>query len=145
MHVSFTADDIAAIVQAKESRGTTAVTIRGLAGLSEAEAGDLTFLGNAKYKPEVATTRASVVLVPADFSGEPKAGQQFLLVDNPSLALARVCARIEQSLWPKPVPGVHASAIVAPDARIAPSATIGPLCIIEAGAVIGERTHLQAQ
>src|SRR5688500_20194592 len=115
MHVSFTADDIAAIVQAKESRGTTAVTIRGLAALSDAEAGDLTFLGNAKYKPEVATTRASVVLVPADFYGEPKAGQQFLMVDNPSLAHARDCARYEQRLWPKPVPGVHDDALVTPD------------------------------
>src|SRR5687768_13523097 len=145
MHVSFTADGIGAFVQAKETRGAPAVTIRGLAGMSEADAGDLTFLGNAKNTPEVATTRASVVLVPADFPGEPKDGQQFFLVDNPSLALARVCARIEQSLWPRPEPGVHASASIAPDARIAPSATIGPMCIIESGVVVGERTHLQAQ
>jgi len=145
MHVAFTPDDIAAIVQPKGSRGTTEETIRGLAALSDAEPGDLSFLGNAKYKPEVSTTRASIVLLPSDFVGAPRPGQLFMLVDNPSVALARICARIEQSLWPKPAAGVHSSAVVAENVRIAPSATVGPLCIVESGAVIGERVHLQAQ
>src|SRR5688572_2559862 len=145
MQVSFTADDIAAIVQPKGSRGATTETIRGLAALADAEPGDLSFLGNAKYKAEVAASRASVLLLPADFPGEPQPGQQYLLVDNPSIALARVCARIEQGLWPKPRAGIHTSASVAPDAQIAATATIGPLCVVESGAVIGERVHLQAQ
>jgi UDP-3-O-[3-hydroxymyristoyl] glucosamine N-acyltransferase len=145
MQVSFTSDDIATITQATGSRGATAETIRGLAALADAAAGDLSFLGNAKYKTEVANTRASVVLLPVGFPGEPQPGQLFLFVDNPSVALARVCARIEQSLWPKPAPGVHASATVAADARISPSATVGALCVVESGAVIGENAHLQAQ
>lgn len=145
MEVSFSAAEIAAITQAKSSRGTTSATIRALAGLADAAPGDLSFLGNKKYRPEVATTRASVVLLPADHAGEPAPGQMFLLVDNPSVALARVCSRIEQQLWPKPAPGVHASAVVAPDATIAATATVGPLCVVEAGARIGERVHLQAQ
>lgn len=145
MQVSFTPEDIAAIADAKESRGTTTEMIRGLAGLADAAAGELTFLGNAKYKHEVAATRASVVLLPAGFPGQPQPGQVFLLVDNPSIALARVCARIEQSLWPKPAPGIHPSAVVAAGARIAPTATVGPLCVIESGATVGERVHLQGQ
>ena len=145
MEVSFTPEDIAAIVQARASRGATAETIRGLAALSDAVAGDLTFLGNAKYKPAVASTKASVVLLPEGFEGEPQDGQLFVFVDNPSVALARVCARIEQSLWPKPEPGLHSTAWVGPGAQIAPSATIGPLCVVEAGAIIGQRVHLQAQ
>src|SRR5690606_5886832 len=100
-------------------------SIGGIAALKDAGAGDLSFLGNAKYKPEVARTRASIVLLPSDFAGEPVADQQFLLVDNPSVALARICARIEQSLWPRPAPGIHPSASVDPTARIATSATIG--------------------
>lgn len=145
MQVSFTAAEIADIVKPTATRGATTETIRGLASLVEAGAGDLSFLGNAKYKTQVAATRASIVLLPADFAGEPKAGQHFLLVENPSVALARICARIEQSLWPKPAPGVHASAVVAPGAKIATSATVGPLCVVESGVVIGERAHLQAQ
>src|SRR5687767_2926026 len=127
MEVSFTPEDIIAIVHAKASRGATTERIRGLAALSDAAAGDLTFLGNAKYKPEVATTKASVVLLPQAFEGEPQSGQLFLFVDNPSVALAQVCARIERSLWPKPAPGIHATASIGPSAQIAASATIGPL------------------
>ena len=145
MQLAFSAAEIAAIVQPCAVRGTTAVTIRGLAALGTAQAGDLSFLGNPKYKAEVAATAASIVLLPADYVGGPPAGQMYLLVDNPSVALARVCARVEQALWPRPEPGVHPSAVVAPEARVAPSATVGPLCVVEAGAVVGERTHLQAQ
>jgi UDP-3-O-[3-hydroxymyristoyl] glucosamine N-acyltransferase len=144
MQVSFSAADIAAITQPKAIRGATTETIRGLAGLADAGPGDLSFLGNAKYKSEVAGTRASVVLLPAGFPGEPQPNQSYLLVDNPSVALARICARIEQTLWPKPAPGVHPAAYVAPGATVAATATIGPLCSVEAGATIGERVHLQA-
>jgi UDP-3-O-[3-hydroxymyristoyl] glucosamine N-acyltransferase len=145
MQVQFSAAEIEAITQPKAKRGATNETIHGLAALVGAGPGELSFLGNPKYKPEVAETAASIVLLPPDFVGEPKANQLFLLVDNPSVALARICARIEQSLWPKPVAEIHPSASVARDARVAASATVGPLCVIESGAVIGERTHLQAQ
>jgi UDP-3-O-[3-hydroxymyristoyl] glucosamine N-acyltransferase len=145
MQVSFTPAEVTALSQAKSTRGATTETIRGLSALTDAAPGDLSFLGNAKYKADVATTRASVVLLPADYVGEPHPNQLFLIVDNPSVALARVCARIEQSLWPRPAPGVHATAHVAPGAQVAASATIGPLCVVEDGAVVGERVHLQAQ
>ncbi|MBI5771332.1 MAG: UDP-3-O-(3-hydroxymyristoyl)glucosamine N-acyltransferase [Verrucomicrobia bacterium] len=145
MQVSFTSAEVAVLVQSKASRGATTETIRGLASLARAEPGDLSFLGNAKYKAEVAATAASIVLLPSDYTGEPRANQLFLFVDNPSVALARLCARVEQSLWPKPAPGIHPTAHVAPGAQVAASATVGPLCVIETGAVIGDRVHLQSQ
>src|SRR5205814_667220 len=116
-----------------------------LSALVGAAARELSFLGNSKYKSEVAATNASIVLLPPDYVGEPKPNQLFLVVENPSVALARICARIEQTLWPKPAPGVHPSASVATDATIAATATVGPLCVVESGAVIGERVHLLAQ
>jgi UDP-3-O-[3-hydroxymyristoyl] glucosamine N-acyltransferase len=145
MEVSFTPAELVAIVQPREIRGSTSDSISGVSALATAEPGDLTFLGNPKYKLEVKGTRASVVLLPSDYKGEPGGNQVYLLVDNPSIALSRICSRIEQSLWPRPLPGIHPTAIIAASARIASTATIGPLCIIEAGVVIGERSHLQAQ
>ncbi len=145
MQLAFSAADIAAIVHPKSIKGTTSETIRDLAALRAAKPGDLSFLGNPKYKTEVAATTASVVLLPLDYVGEPSPGQQFLFVEKPSVALAHVCARIEQLLWPKPAAGIHPTAVIATGARIAPSATIGPFCVIEEGATIGERTHVQAQ
>ena len=145
MQIAFTAEQLVAIVEPEAQRGKTAAAVTGIAALTSAERGDLSFLGNPKYKQDVATTRASVILVPRDYEGQPAPDQLFLVVANPSVALARVCARIEQALWPQPKPGVHSSSVVDSSARVHPSATVGPLCVIEAGAVIGERAHLQAQ
>ncbi len=145
MDLSFTTGQIADIVKPTATRGSTTLPVRNIASLGEAQPGDLSFLGNPKYKPEVAATAASVVLVPPDYDGQPKPDQLFLLVPNPSAAIAQLCARVEQLLWPKPAPGIHPSAIIENGARIAASAAIGALCVIESGAVIGERTHIEAQ
>src|SRR5580692_7915629 len=101
MKVSFTQDEIAAIARPARTAGATTEAITGIASLASAKPGDITFLGNMKYKGAVAASRASVVLLPADFAGEPGPNQVHMFVDNPSAALARLCSRVEQALWPK--------------------------------------------
>ncbi len=144
MQLSFTSDEIAAIVQARAARGATTLMIEGISALRTARPGDLSFLNQAKYKADVASTHASVVLIPPNYVGEPKANQCLLVVDQPSVALARLCARIESASRPPVVAGLHPTAVVAADARVAASASIGPLCVVESGAQIGERACLQA-
>ena len=143
MQVTFTSEEIRAIVGPVRAEGSTSESIRDIAALAQAGPGDLTFLGNPKYKAGVPACRASVVLLPLDYAGEPAANQLFLFVENPSVALARLCARIEQSLWPRPIPGIHASAVVSPTAVVAPTVSLGPLCVVEDGAEIGAGTILQ--
>jgi UDP-3-O-[3-hydroxymyristoyl] glucosamine N-acyltransferase len=145
MKVSFTQAEVAAVVKPSRTAGSTSELIRGIASLGSAAPGDISFLGNPKYRPSVASTRASIILLPPDYKGEPGPNQAHMIVDNPSFALARLCSRIEQALWPRPVAGIHASAVVAPDAAVAASATVGPMCVVEAGARVGERAHLQAR
>ncbi len=144
MQLSMTLAEIAAIVGASEVRGTTHESVVGISSLDTALRGDLSFLGNPKYKTQVTTTKASVVLVPLDFVGDPQADQAFILLEKPSVGLARLCSRIEQSLWPKPKPGIHPTAVISEGAQIAASATVGPFCVIETGAQVGEFSHLQA-
>jgi UDP-3-O-[3-hydroxymyristoyl] glucosamine N-acyltransferase len=144
MQVSFTLAEIAAIAKPSRTAGTTTESIRGIASLESAAPGDISFLGNPKYRSSVASSRASIVLLPPDYAGQPGPNQVHMTVDNPSIALARLCSRIEQSLWPRPKPGIHPSAMVAADASVAASAAVGPLCIVESGATVGERAHLQA-
>ena len=144
MQVAYRPEEISAMVSPQRTLGATNDTIRDIASLTRAQAGDLSFLGNPKYKAEVSASAASIVLVPLDFIGEPKPNQAFLFVENPSVALATICIRLEQSLWPRPTPGVHPTAAVAPGAQIAADATIGPLCVVEEEAVIGAGTILHA-
>ena len=112
-------------------------TIRGIASLSEAEPGDLSFLGNPKYRSAVAASKASVLLVPRDYEEPPKSGQIYFKLENPSFALAMICRDIEGSLLPKPPAGVHPSAVIETDAEVSSEASIGPFCYIGAGARVG--------
>ena len=111
--------------------------IVGIASLSEAAEGDVSFLGNSKYRDTVASSKASVLLLPRDYAEAPKAGQLHIKVDSPSYALALLCRDMEKSLQPVPAPGVHPTAFVDEDAIISPSASIGPFCYIGKGAVVG--------
>ncbi|KXU34996.1 UDP-3-O-(3-hydroxymyristoyl)glucosamine N-acyltransferase [Cephaloticoccus primus] len=145
MQFSFSPEELRTITDATGSLGETRATLRAIASLEAAGPGDLSFLGNAKYRAAVPQSRASVLLLPEDYDGEPQPDQLFLFVKNPSAALAAICARLEQQLWPKPQPGVHPTAVVEEGALVDPTATIGPLCVVAAGAQIGARAHLQAQ
>jgi UDP-3-O-[3-hydroxymyristoyl] glucosamine N-acyltransferase len=144
MQVAYSPDEIAAIVSAERTQGATNRIVTDIASLSAARPGDLSFLGNTKYRAQVSGSAATVLLLPLDYTGEPQPDQVFLYVANPSAALARLCARIEQSLWPRPGPGIHPSAVVAPSARVDASVHIGPLCVVEEGAQVGANSVLQA-
>ena len=45
---------------------------------------------------------------------------------------------------PKPPAGVHPTAVVSSDASLGEDVSVGPRVVVEAGAVIGDRTQLQA-
>lgn len=119
--------------------------VSGIASLDKAQEGDLSFLGNSRYRNQVAHTQASFLLLPQGFEGEPNPNQIFILTENPSLALAKICRLIESGLRPRPAPGIHPSAVIAEDAQVSPEAHIGPLCQIESGAVIASGVVLAGQ
>ncbi|WPJ97577.1 UDP-3-O-(3-hydroxymyristoyl)glucosamine N-acyltransferase [Coraliomargarita algicola] len=120
-----------------EAVGAYEGTIQGIASLAEAQAGDLSFLGNPKYRAAVADSQASVLLVPKDYEQAPKPGQLHLKLENPSFALALICRDIELTLLPKPPAGIHPSAVVEADAEVSPEASIGAFCYIGSGAKVG--------
>lgn len=144
MTFSLSAEELAAICGPGRLEGSTTESLRAIASLALARSGDVTFLGNPKYRSAVATTQGSLVIVPEDHSGGPSTNQVFFRVANPSLAVALLCRRLEQQLWPRPPAGVHPSAVVDPSARIGSGVTIGPLCVVEAGAGVGDNAWLEA-
>lgn len=145
MRIAYKVDDLVRLVGEGRVEGQSAQLVVSIAALKQAQPGDIAFLSNLKYKADVVASRASVILVPEDFDGHPAAGQAFIRLAKPSLALARICREIERQLWPKPSPGIHPSAVLQPGAEVDAGAHIGPLCVIEAGAQIGAGTVLQSQ
>lgn len=144
MQIAYSVEQLQRLSGAEDKIGDYEGVVHGIASLREAEPGDLSFLGNKKYTPEVKESRASIIIVPRDYNGDPRPNQVYLKAPNPSLALARICAELESQLWPWPEPGIHPSAVVAEDAEIASDAHIGPNCVIESKARVGAGSWLQA-
>jgi UDP-3-O-[3-hydroxymyristoyl] glucosamine N-acyltransferase len=115
--------------------GDGAVEIERLATLEAAGPGDLSFLSNQKYASQVASTRASAVIVAED---APPAPCAMLRARDPYLALAAAAALLAPD--DRPAPGVSPSASVDAGATLGPDCHIGAFASVGAGAVIGARS-----
>src|SRR5450432_155438 len=108
-----------------DGKGDGNLEITGVLGMEQAGPGHLTFLANPKYGPKVKHTKAGAILV-----SEPIAGIDiaFLISANPYLDFARALALFYQP--PRPAPGVHPLAWVAPTAVVGENASIGPFAVV---------------
>ena len=118
--------------------GDGSIVVHGVAGIREALPGDITFLANSRYDGYLAQTRASAVICSREAREAPL---PLLQVDNPYLAFQRVVKLLRPELE-RPPAGVHATAVVAPDAQVGEGASIGAYCVLEPGARVGARSVL---
>jgi UDP-3-O-[3-hydroxymyristoyl] glucosamine N-acyltransferase len=118
--------------------GDPSQVVEGVAALATATPGTLTFCTGAKYRKQLAATRATAVVLPRELAAEcPVAA---LISAHPYASYARIAAGLHP---PAAVAAGRASgAQVAPTARVAASAWIGPNAVIGAGAAIGERCSI---
>jgi UDP-3-O-[3-hydroxymyristoyl] glucosamine N-acyltransferase len=124
-----------------ELRGNPDTNIERVASLGNADARSISFLGNPRYRQQLAETQAAAVILDAASAAHcPVAA---LVCANPFATYARIA----DVLYPAPTapPGVHATAVVAESARIDASAHVGPLCVIGERAIIGARAVIGAQ
>ncbi|HCJ51842.1 MAG: UDP-3-O-(3-hydroxymyristoyl)glucosamine N-acyltransferase [Gallionellales bacterium CG03_land_8_20_14_0_80_55_15] len=113
--------------------GDGEVRISSIATLEHADATQISFLTNSKYRGKLAETRAGALILgeaDADASDLPR-----IIAANPYAYFARVSALLNP--LPEIQPGVHPSAVVGEGARIDPTASIAATAVIGAGAVIG--------
>ena len=129
-------------VNGRVSEGCDEIEITGVAALRDALAGDISFLSNKKYVKQLATTRASAVLVPEDFE-----------LDDVSTVLVRVkspdhaFSQVVPIFAPPPIvrkPGIHVTAIIADDVELGQDVHIGPYAVVGAGTVLGDRVVVEA-
>jgi UDP-3-O-[3-hydroxymyristoyl] glucosamine N-acyltransferase len=119
-------------------RGEPSLKVHGVATLSRAEPGSLSFLANSRYRRQLQTTRATAVIVSAE--DEAHCPSAALIHPNPYLAYARIATLMHPEA--SAAPGIHRSAVVGSAARVAASACIGPLAVVEDDAEIGERVSI---
>lgn len=117
-----------------EYQGDANTVVTALADLSQAKPGQLSFLANPRYQSKLAQTQASVVIIKVD--AVDLCPCACLISDNPYLSYAQVSHLFDP--LPRPLPGIHTSAVVDSSAQIAATASIGAKAVIEAGVQIGE-------
>ena len=128
--------DLASALECK-LKGDGGIEITGVAGMERADSAQLTFLANSKYAHKVKQTRAAAVLVSEPVDG---LGAAQLISSNPYLDFARALALFYQP--PRPRPGIHATAAIAPSARIGENAAIGPYAVVGENAILGRNAVL---
>jgi UDP-3-O-[3-hydroxymyristoyl] glucosamine N-acyltransferase len=125
--------------------GEPGVEIHGVAGIEQAGPGEVTFLANRRYAPNLSTTRASAVFIEdgVDVMREPGApALAKLRTSNPYLSFAKAIELFYEA--PKYAPGIHATVVIAKSSRIGAGAHIGPYCFVDEDAVIGENAVLHS-
>lgn len=129
---------LAAVADAAEAQAPPRrLMLIGVAPLQTAVPGEVSFLDNRKYIAALADTRAGAVIVHPDMAERVPPTAVAIVTNEPYVAWARVAALFHPV--PPARPGVHPSAVVAPDASIDISAEIGPLAVIGERAQIGPR------
>ncbi|QOJ14560.1 MAG: UDP-3-O-(3-hydroxymyristoyl)glucosamine N-acyltransferase [Planctomycetia bacterium] len=126
--------------------GDMTLQIRGVAALPDAGAGDISWVGDAKYEAAALRSRAAAFLAFEGVAVPP--GRAVIRVADVDAALIEVL-RLFSPLSDRPAAGVHPSAVVAPDAitdgvailanvHVGRRARIGPGTVLHPGVYVGD-------
>ncbi len=124
-----------------EMVGDRNLQITGVAGIKDAEKGDITFLSNAKYLPFLFSTKASAVVVDLDIDTKDLPA---IRVSNPSSAFTKIVTYFTPA-QPPAIMGVHPTAVIAEDVYLGERVSVGAQCVIEKNSKIGGGTVVGAQ
>ncbi len=125
--------------------GNEDAEVYGVAGIENAQAGEVTFLSNPRYARELSRTLASAIFIDVNAAIQRAPGLPPLAAirsKNPYFDFARAI-----DLFSEPVaypPGIHPTAVVAKSAKIGERAHIGPHCFVDEGVVIGRNAVLHS-
>lgn len=116
--------------------------LNGISSLDKAKAGDVSFLGNSKYKSLVSSSNATVLLLPQNFMGSPREGQLYVRIQDPSRGLASLCKFLEGQLFPAPLAEVHSTAWVDPSAKLGFDVSVGAFTFVGKNALIEDNVRI---
>jgi len=120
-----------------ELQGSPARQVDGVRTLSEAGPGQLSFLTSSKYLDQALGSAAGAILTGRDAQ---LPGRDLLRCAQPQLALAQILRIFHP--FAIQAPGIHATAVVGEECRIAASAALLPYVVLGRGVSVGEGTVL---
>lgn len=122
--------------------GASETQITRIGPLEGADACTLSFLSNPRYQAQLASSAAACVIVAPAFAEAAAARGAAIVTPDPYLYFARLTQWWAARVRPRPVAGIHASAVIDPSAVIGAGVSIGALAVIEAGAQIGDGAQI---
>ena len=127
--------------------GDPEIPIRGLSTLEAADSTQISFLSNPKYGHLLVKSKAACVIVGPEAADQAKHRGNCIVAEQPYVYFAKLT-----QLWKRVCdeqlaeePRIHPSAVVHATAAIDPTARIGPLCVVERGAMVGADTVLKSR
>ncbi|MEX8497686.1 MAG: UDP-3-O-(3-hydroxymyristoyl)glucosamine N-acyltransferase [Leptothrix ochracea] len=124
--------------------GDGRLVIARIAGLAAADACAISFVSHPRYVAQLRTTSAACLIVSPALRDEAVARGAALITPDPYLYFARLTQWWAARTRPQAEPGVHPSAVVAPEAQLGAGVVIGPQAVVEAGAVLAEGVQIGA-
>jgi len=119
--------ELAAGTSSTIERGDPDAEITGAAGLDIAKSGDITFLANPKYTPQIKETHASAIFLNEGVQSD-RDDLAVLRASDAYLAYTRALRLFHPDS--KVVPSVHPTAIIDPSANVDAGCEIGPHVVI---------------
>ncbi|AKL97828.1 UDP-3-O-(3-hydroxymyristoyl)glucosamine N-acyltransferase [Endomicrobium proavitum] len=139
--MKLTASELAKIVSG-DLEGNAAEIITGANGLSEARAGEVSFLGNLKYTADALNTKASVLFIAKDTDSSQFKNKTVIKVKNPQYAFSVVLTIIDKERLAVIEHKVSPSAHISQKAVVEENVYIGHNVVIEDGASVGSGTKI---
>jgi UDP-3-O-[3-hydroxymyristoyl] glucosamine N-acyltransferase len=118
--------------------GDPETRVRQVGSLEHARSGEISFLSSPKFKSRLGATRASAVILSAEF--EDLTPLPRIVCDAPYVYFARV-SQLFNPLTTQ-APGVHPTAVLGKDVRLGEGVSIGAGCAIGDGVSVGDGSCL---
>ncbi|MFP4140586.1 MAG: UDP-3-O-(3-hydroxymyristoyl)glucosamine N-acyltransferase [Phycisphaerae bacterium] len=114
--------------------GNGDVTVTAMASLTDAGPGEVAFLANDKYIPQMAETKAAAVIVATDYDGP---GDTLIRCDDPYFAFRNAMVAFHGFRQPE-FEGIDDRASIHPTATLGEGVSIAPFVTVGPGARIGD-------
>lgn len=124
------------------SRGNTDVVVDSIAPLDKAQANQLTFISNAKFRPFLAQSQAGILVVSEADIEFCSANSNLLITKNPYVAYALLAQYMDTT--PKAASDIASTAVIASSAKLGTNVSIGANAVIEDGVELGDNVVIGA-
>ncbi|MDO8270857.1 MAG: UDP-3-O-(3-hydroxymyristoyl)glucosamine N-acyltransferase [Gammaproteobacteria bacterium] len=135
----YTLGELAELLEV-ELRGDSSLCVDGLATLKNAVPGKLSFLSNPRYVNQLASCKASAVIIDPELASACQSAQ--LVSSSPYVTYARASQLFLKD--ESAVCGIHPSANVHPSVVLGKNVTVGSNVVVEANAEVGEGSVIGA-